>query len=200
MSEVKQSILKYFNDNKQHILGDLLRFYNSVKVKDSSKLRLEDVNERELIIIHEQKRISIPIIPPMDNLDQWRTRLKRMANQSASAFGYSPVKLTKYRYPYMYNLLENGTQLGVAALVLFAFKPSLIPSVLQFVAPYRWKIVVATVVIHFFELWIFGLPLLRKYRVQSCARARWTVSILIEGFPALNRLKREIKSLEILKE
>jgi hypothetical protein len=196
MSDLKQLILNHFNNGNRHILADLLRFYKSTKVVDASKLFLTDINERELVISHDENRISVPIIPPMDDLNQWKPRLRRMAKQAAAAFGYSSVKVNKYIYPYLCNVLDNGVQLFEIFLLLVSFYPSLTPSFLTFAPPYRWHLTFFTAFTHAIELTLVGVPLLQKYRVEGTAKTCWLASMFVEGFPALNRLKREIARLE----
>lgn len=168
----------------------------------------DEISQKKILTIEweiaqENENVTV------NTLKDVKAKLIAMAKYAAKKQGYSHTQIktvtyptvTLFEYPIMlaYALASYDTDLFRSLFTrdpvvqkVSQYLPSSVLSIFSssFATTRLSRIIFAIIVsIHFAELFLVMLPLLRKYRVPTKQSSQWIIMQLFEGFPAFLRFK-----------
>jgi hypothetical protein len=205
-------LITYINKFHTFTLYDLLIAHASVDIdpaEPSSRVRLLAIKPDRLILEYESAffklpvKARIPVNPPFPSVADAdtanvRTRiLDDLAREAALERGFvTTAPVTSYLLPTSFLELGIivGTFINVPPLRDYVFSHFLPPSiadsgVISAIEYYPWLLFVSVMTIHATELVMLMRPLAHRARVAPEVKWRWYFSTLVEGYPAIRRLK-----------
>lgn len=193
--------------NKDHRLAieDYLAVYGNVIIDEKiSNIKLKAIELDHMEISFNHKDIEFEIVkpvaiePPMDSIQDLRSKLVEMAKYSANKRGYSHVQIQDITYPtkpleflLLLAVLLCATACFYPNLVFDSFLNYILPSSLSsFLQKYTISIAVGLLVIHIIELKFVFLPKLNFYRVPIDLKLEWGFYCLLDGLSTIKRFER----------
>lgn len=217
----KERIINHMNKDHQLALADYLVVYakkavstfrpSSVQISDINteiiKLRFEESNGTIKTIELEWNKVDEPENVVVESASDIKPKLVSMAKHAARKQGYSHLKVKKavFEFSGMSYFMYGFAAVFTATLV----KPDLIRGILTTVGlgenPLlsKWlfverniKAIYCTIYgIHLMEALLVMRPMTRRYRMSTETALKWAGMNYIEGFLAILRLKKVVKSL-----
>lgn len=204
----KAHMIDKFNREHNSSLYDYLAYYQGVRLdvdNPAHSVELVDIELDHLVLNYvkdgSSKTTTVQLRPPLQSYDQVRTRLLKMAYETADAFDVSPYSIRSYKKP---GILGCTTTICTLLTLIFSFSPPYFSKIFSRKAPFMEyvirtkirKILLFLVLCHTSEYIMYVRPLLRKHRVFGWVRLQWAISTLLEGFPSCMRISRESYKLD----
>lgn len=190
--------------NKDHKLSieDYLVSYGHVDIAKVKSFSMTHIDTESLTITFRLKDTDlnlekiIPFDPPMKSLSDARDRLGSMAKDAAAQRGFSHIQINEYVYPGTSGVLAHFL---IHSALFVGFFPALFNNrlfsafikqpVIDWLVRHAFKIELLAILIHVAEVYFILMPLAQYYRVEDF-RLEWYIAGIIEGFPAIRRLKQ----------
>lgn len=186
-----ERILSHMNKDHSHNLEDYLVVISKVSPKLASQspvLTSLTIDCFTIEYAHKQSA-NIPFTPPLADLSEAKARLIELANECASARGYSAHRITKVPTPKTKQ--DAFVYTTILSSVAFAIRPSLLSTIGLGGSNLKYWIGPAVgfvMAVHAIEAVILGKMLI-KYRVPTLEKIKAFAFISVEGVFMLKKIK-----------
>ncbi|KAH3683822.1 hypothetical protein WICPIJ_005196 [Wickerhamomyces pijperi] len=197
----EERIISHMNKDHKLSVQDYLVAFGKLDMSKVKTFQMTHIDTESLTITFRLKNTDIdmekiiPFDPPMKSLADSRDRLVIMAKEAAAKQGVSHIQINEYAAPsafelFLYFVFHAGFFVGLFPVLLDNHIVASLTSqtVIDWLVRYSFQVEIAVILVHIGEVYFLLKPLIEFYRVEDF-QIEWYIAVLIEGFPAIRRLK-----------